>query len=70
MKKGRPRVSTTDPDARVMKMSDSGFRPAVNMQLAMDTESPAIVGVEITDAGSDKGLAEPIREQVQGSRNI
>ena len=65
LKKGEPRVSTTDPDARVMKMGDGGFRPAVNLQLAMDTESRAIVGVEVTNAGSDKGLAEPMREQVQ-----
>src|SRR3990172_5679796 len=26
------RVSTTDPDARVMKMGDGGFRPAFNVQ--------------------------------------
>jgi len=28
------RVSTTDPDARVMKMGDGGFRPAFNVQFA------------------------------------
>ena len=65
LQKGRPRVSTTDPDARVMKMGDGGFRPAVNLQLAVDTESRAIVGVEVTNAGSDKGLAEPMRGQVE-----
>ena len=65
LKKGKPRVSTTDPDARVMKMSDGGFRPATNVQLAVDTESRAIVGVDVTDAGSDKGQAEPMREQVE-----
>jgi len=27
-------VSTTDPDARVMKMGDGGFRPAFNVQFA------------------------------------
>ena len=30
------RVSTTDPDARVMKMPDGGFRPAFNVQFATD----------------------------------
>ena len=65
LQKGQPRVSTTDPDARVMKMGDGGFRPAVNLQLAVDTESRAIVGVEVTNAGSDKGLAEPMRGQVE-----
>lgn len=65
LKKGQPRVSTTDVDARVMKMSNGGFNPAANVQLAVDTQSRAIVGVEVTSAGSDKGLAEPMREQVQ-----
>lgn len=65
LKKGKPRVSTTDPEARVMKMSDGGFRPAVNVQLATDTESRVIVGVEVTNAGSDKGQSEPMREQVE-----
>ena len=33
------RFSTTDPDARVMKMGDGGFRPAFNIQLATDRRS-------------------------------
>jgi hypothetical protein len=48
-----------------MKMPDGGFAPAVNVQLASDTESRAIVGVEVTSAGSDKGQAEPMRQQVE-----
>jgi len=36
-KDATPRVSTTDPDARVMKMPDGGFRPAFNLQLASPT---------------------------------
>jgi len=63
--RNEPRVSTTDPGARVMKMGDGGFRPAVNVQLATDVESRAIVGVDVSDRGSDKGLAEPMRKQVQ-----
>ncbi len=51
---------------RVMKMPDGGFRPAVNVQLAVDTESRAVVGVEVTNEGSDSaGLSEPMREQVE-----
>jgi hypothetical protein len=65
LKKNEPRVSTTDPEARVMKMPDGGFAPAVNVQLATDTESRAIVGVDVTQAGSDKGQAEPMRQQVE-----
>jgi transposase len=64
-KKNEPRASTTDPDARFTKMPDRGTRPAFNVQLAVDTSSRAIVGVDVTNAGSDAGLSEPMREQVE-----
>jgi len=61
-----PRVSTTDAEARVMKMPNGGFNPAVNVQLATDTESRAIVGVEVSNEGSDAaGLSSPLRQQVE-----
>jgi transposase len=60
-----PRASATDAEARVMKMPDGGFRPAVNVQLAVDTESRAIVGVEASGSGADAGQAEPMRAQVE-----
>ncbi len=43
------RVSTTDPQARVMKLPDGGFQPAYNGQLAVDTASGVIVGVDVTN---------------------
>lgn len=58
------RVSTTDPEARVMKMADGGFRPAFNVQLAQDTESRAIVGVAVNNCGSDQGADQPMRQQI------
>ena len=62
----KPRVSTTDAEARVMKMANGGFNPAANVQLAGDTESRAIVGVEVSNEGSDSaGLSAPMREQVE-----
>jgi len=61
-----PRVSTSDAEARVMKMPNGGFNPACNVQLATDTESRAIVGVEVSYEGSDSvGLSEPMRAQVE-----
>ena len=61
-----PRVSSTDPEARRMKMPNGGFNPAVNVQLASDTQSRAIVGVEVTNEGSDSvGLSQPMRRQVE-----
>lgn len=64
-KPSQPRASTTDSEARVMKMPDGGFRPAYNVQLATDTESRAIVDVAVTNEGTDKAQSEPMREQVQ-----
>lgn len=58
------RSSTTDPEARVMKMADGGFRPAYNGQFCTDTPSQIIVGVEISNAGSDQGQLVPMLEQV------
>jgi hypothetical protein len=54
-KKHNARVSTTDPEARVMKMADGGFRPAYNVELATDTGSQVITGVETINIGSDQG---------------
>jgi len=59
-----PRVSTTDPEARVMRMGDGGFRPAFNIQLATDGEGRAILGVAVSQQGSDGGLAAPLEAQV------
>lgn len=60
------RVSSSDPEARRMKMADGGFRPAFNVQLACDPQSRAIIGVEVSNEGSDAvGLSEAMREQVE-----
>jgi hypothetical protein len=50
-----PRASTTDAEARIMKMADGGFRPAFNVQFAADTESTAIAAVSVDNNGSDMG---------------
>jgi transposase len=63
--KAEARVSTTDPEARVMKMPDGGFRPAYNIQYATDTKSRVIVGVATTNVGSDTGQLEPMRAQIE-----
>jgi transposase len=65
-KDATPRVSTTDADARVMKMGDGGFRPALNVQFATTTDKArAIVGVEVTNRGSDAGLSTPMLQQIE-----
>lgn len=58
-----PRASTTDPQARVMKMGDGGFRPAYNGQLVVDTGSSVIVAVEVLNT-PDQGQVGPLLAQV------
>jgi transposase len=59
----KARASTTDADARVMKMGDGGFRPAFNVQLATTTGSQIITGVDVTNSGGDQGQLAPMIEQ-------
>ncbi len=59
------RASTTDPEARVMKMGDGGFRPAYNVQFATTTEEKVIVGVSATNVGSDKNELGPMLDQIE-----
>ena len=60
-----PRASTTDPEARIMKMPDGGFRPAYNVELATATSSGIIVGLDVINVGSDSGQLLPMVEQIQ-----
>ena len=60
-----PRVSITDPRARTMKMGNGGFDPAYNVQIAVDTQSRAIVAIEVTNHGCDSGEDAPLRAQVK-----
>jgi len=64
-KKDGARASTTDPEARVMKMADGGFRPAHNVEIATDTASQVITGVEVVNVGSDTGQMPPMVRQHQ-----
>jgi transposase len=59
----KARASTTDPEARKMKMPDGGFRPGYNVQFATD-ESGIIVGCDVTNQGSDAGLMKPMIQQI------
>jgi len=63
--KAKARASTTDPEARVMKMGDGGFRPAHNVQFATDTQSQVIAGVDVVNTGSDQGQMPPMVDQLK-----
>lgn len=62
--KKAPRASTTDPEARKMKMADGGYRPAYNVQFATDGPTRMIVEVEVTNSGSDRGQMTPMHQEV------
>ena len=59
-----PRASTTDSDARVMKMADNGYRPAYNGQFASDPKTQVIVAVDVDTNGSDGGLMGRMQQQI------
>lgn len=63
--KENARVSTTDPEARVMKMPDGGFRPAFNIELATDNKSQVILGASVTNHGTDANEAYPMLKQIE-----
>jgi hypothetical protein len=62
-------ASTTDAEARVMKMADGGFRPAYNVQMAT-AGSPlggprTIIGVRVTNQGTDMGSMAPMLDDIE-----
>jgi transposase len=59
------RASTTDPEARTMKFPDGGYRPGYNVQFSTDTESGIIVGVDVTNHGTDQEELPPMLEQLE-----
>jgi transposase len=65
-KKGKTvRASATDPQARIMKMADGGFRPAYNLQVKTGVTSGLIVGVAVSDRASDRGQLTPAMAEIK-----
>jgi hypothetical protein len=48
-----------------MNFSDGGFRPGYNVQYATDTATGIIVGVEVTNAGTDSERMPPMLDQLE-----
>jgi len=59
------RVSYTDPDARIIKGSSSGYQSAFNIQLTTDAKHKVIVAVDVTNCASDSGELNPGLKQTQ-----
>ena len=63
--KKEPRVSTTDPQATVMKMADGGFRPAYNVEYSTACHGQVVLGVDVVTMGSDQGQLPPMLDQIE-----
>ena len=59
------RASTTDPEARNMKFANGGYGPGFNTQFSTDVESGLVVGVDVTNAGTDGDQLAPMLDQVE-----
>jgi hypothetical protein len=64
-KQKEPRASTSDPQARVMKMADGGFRPAYNCQIGTVGKGQVVVDVAVDSSGSDRGQLRPMVERLK-----
>lgn len=58
-----PQCSSTDPQARIIKQFDGGFRPCFNAQLSVDTASGIIVGADLVNE-MDQGQMSPMLQQI------
>src|SRR3546814_19735766 len=54
-KQKEPRASPSDPQARVMKMADGGFRPASNCQVATVAHGQSVADIPGLARGSARG---------------
>lgn len=63
--KQETRVSSSDPEARVMKQNQGGFAPSYNVQITADTQQGFIVDSEVTQAGNDFQQLLPAVERLE-----
>ncbi len=65
--KQEARASMTDPEARVMKQPEGGYAPSYNVQVSTDSAAGVIVGVGVTQLGSDYRELVPGVERVEAN---
>lgn len=68
--KAKIKVSTTDPQARLMKMPQGGYKLAMNCEFAMDTKSGFIVGTRATNQENDSGQVGIMFDYLRNSYGI
>src|SRR5437016_9017261 len=63
--KSKARVSSSDPQARVMHHSDGGLTLSYNAQISADAAHGLIVGVAVTQEANDYGQLLPAVERIE-----
>ena len=63
--KEQRRVSTSDPEARVMKQPGGGYGPSYNVQIDTDAKNGVVVAVGVVQAGNDFEQLEPGVDRVE-----
>ena len=63
--KSKVRVSSSDPQARVMHQSDGGLALSYNAQISADAAHGLIVGVAVTQEANDTGQLLPALERIE-----
>lgn len=63
--KKEARVSISDPEARVMKQPDGGYAPSYNVQISTDAKQKMIVGIGVSQSGSDYEELVPAMDRVE-----
>jgi len=64
-KRQEVRASTTDPEARRMAMANGGMAPGYSVQVKTDPDSATVIGVDVTNNGSDRGKLLPAIEEIE-----
>jgi hypothetical protein len=63
--KKKIRASSTDPEARVMLQAKGAYGPSYNVQISTDAKAKIIVGVGVSQAGTDAAELEPAVERIE-----
>jgi len=63
-KTSEPKVSLSDPEARMMRFADGAVRAGYNAQVAAAPRAGIIVAVDMTDRRNDAGLATPMVDDI------
>jgi transposase len=67
--KTKLRVSTTDPEARVMLHAKGAYGPGYNVQISTDAQAKIIVGIGVTQAPTDAAELKPAVERIEANLN-